>query len=263
MRRSLLKFFLISFASIHILKFFLISLLLNKLTSSSLIILNLEILLRFLLQKLIVWIYLVINKSSWISWWKKLNHWTLVKAKTSLFYLLAVNQWVNSYILMIGNLLILKAILIILRHFIKKIVLCAIDQIILIKLWLFDLLKSLSFHILKWLFLIKVYLVLWVDICLILKLINWIPLLIFLIILCLQWIDWLKLILVKLFSIIIWLKLQVWIELLILSLRKSSVITLSLILIIQLVLRESLNLLNIILLSVKNRLRLYYYFILI
>ena len=127
MRWSLLKFFLISFASIHILKIFLISLLLNKLTSSSLIILNLEILLRFLLQKLIVWIYLVINKSSWISWWKKLNHWTLVKAKTSLFYLLAVNQWVNSYILMISNLLILKAILIILRHFIKKIVLCAID----------------------------------------------------------------------------------------------------------------------------------------
>jgi hypothetical protein len=134
---------------------------------------------------------------------------------------------------------------------------------ILIKLNWLSLLIYLSFIILKWLFLIIICFVLLADVSLALILIICISCLMFLIIMCLCRIAWIKLIWVKLLYIVTSLKLLAWIELLILNFRKSSVITLSLILNFRLLLWKYLNLFIIILLTVKNRLRLNNYLTLV
>ena len=154
-RWSLLKLILISSSFTDLLKIFLKSFTLNKLASPSLIVLKLETWLSFLLQKLVVWIYLVIWKCLRITWRIKLNYWTLDASKTCLYNLLCLNLWINSDILLI----ILMVVLIKLRHFIVNIILYVI---ILVELGLLDLLICLSFNILKWLFLVVINFVLWI-----------------------------------------------------------------------------------------------------
>ena len=134
---------------------------------------------------------------------------------------------------------------------------------VLIELYWLSLLIYLSFIILKWLFLIIICFVLLADISLALILIICISCLMFLITMCLCRIAWIKLIWVKLLNVITSLKLLAWIELLILNFRKPSVITLSLILNFWLLLWKYLYLLIIILLTVKNRLRLNNYLTLV
>jgi hypothetical protein len=154
-RWSLLKLILISSSFTDLLKIFLKSFTLNKLASPSLIVLKLETWLSFLLQKLVVWIYLVILKCLRITWRIKLNYWTLDASKTCLYNLLCLNLWINSDILLI----ILMVVFIKLRHFIVNIILYVI---ILVELGLLDLLICLSFNILKWLFLVVINFVLWI-----------------------------------------------------------------------------------------------------